>query len=180
MLPSSVPDELSEMVASAGSNRNFPATLIYNEGWLLRLLLFCSAGGANCMPFKWLPGSDWFSEALLPSPFKAASKSDRLSESRTHADGVVGNFEIGSGTKAGLRLLPSAKQFIVVEAKLFSPLSPGTSNAKTYNQAARSPKSKSSSGLLPPLIILTKSSLISHPTTLKPFSAKNTAVGRPT
>jgi len=81
-------------------------------------------------------GATWFSEALLPSPFKARHRGDRSAEARTHADGIVGHFRVGG--KAGVELLPGAGQFVDIEAKMRSPLSRGTQNAPTYDQAARS------------------------------------------
>src|SRR4051794_27670096 len=82
-------------------------------------------------------GARWFSEAWLPSAFLARYRGDRLAESRTHADGVVGHFSIGDPGTAGLGLLPDARQLVVLEAKLFNRLSTGVRNAPYYDQAAR-------------------------------------------
>ena len=79
----------------------------------------------------------WYSEALLPSAFLARFQGDPLAESWTHADGVIGHFEIGMHSKTGLSLLPDAHYLVVLEAKLFSPLASGVTNAPTYDQAAR-------------------------------------------
>lgn len=88
-------------------------------------------------PLRFLSGSKWYSEALLSSPFRPRLKQDTLSEGLTHADGVIGHFEFRPLTQAGLRLKPDSRQFVVVEAKMFSNLSSGTTNARGYNQAAR-------------------------------------------
>jgi len=88
-------------------------------------------------PLGFLPGSTWFSEALLPTAFHARFQGDPRSEARTNADGVIGHIRIGVKAKADLELEPHATQFTVVEAKVGSPLSKGTSNAKYFNQAAR-------------------------------------------
>jgi len=64
-------------------------------------------------------------------------RGDPLSESRTHADGVIGHFIIGKEGKSDLVLSPDATHFIVLEAKISSPLSSGTRNAPYYDQAAR-------------------------------------------
>jgi len=50
---------------------------------------------------------------------------------------VIGHFGFRPGTKTGLTLTTDSKQFVVIEAKMFSPLSKGTSNAPYYDQAAR-------------------------------------------
>jgi hypothetical protein len=60
-----------------------------------------------------------------------------LGEGFTNADAVIGHFDLDALTRAGLRLRPHAKQFTVVEAKMFSPLSARTKNAPSYNQAVR-------------------------------------------
>jgi hypothetical protein len=49
----------------------------------------------------------------------------------------VGHFEIGVRGQNDLALFPHARQFVVLEAKLFSGLSVGVTNAPTYDQAAR-------------------------------------------
>jgi hypothetical protein len=51
---------------------------------------------------------------------------------------VIGHFQIGNQAKADFELSPTPSQFIVLEAKMLSPLSPGITNARYYDQAARS------------------------------------------
>lgn len=117
----------------------FPPTELYNEGWLLRLILdwyATNAGQAN-HPLAFSSDARWFSEALLPTAFRARSYKDPLAESRTHADGVIGHFTIGQRGKADLALLSSAKQFVVCEAKLFSGLSANVKNASYFDQGTR-------------------------------------------
>ena len=93
--------------------------------------------GARCLPFQFESRSRWFSEHSECSAFLARHRGDRVAESWTHADGVVGQFEFDPGTKAGLALAPNCTQFIVCEAKIFSLLSTGTTNAPNFHQAAR-------------------------------------------
>ena len=116
----------------------FPPTLLYNEGWLLRLILDCySRNNLSDHPLLFQPNATWFSEALLPSPFKPRYRGDLRSESRTHADGIVGQISVGGSAKSDARLLNDATQIVVIEAKIFSPLSGGTRNAPSFDQAAR-------------------------------------------
>ena len=120
-----------------------PALTLYNEGWMLNLILdwfathptekdstkelsFCIPGGAK-----------WYSESLLPTAFRARQKKDKLAEKETHADGAIGNIYITEGTRRGLSLEQNASHFVVTEAKMFSGLSKGVTNAPYYNQAAR-------------------------------------------
>ena len=130
---------IQEMLHSAaGSRPLFPPTQLYNEGWLLRLVLnWFSEGSVQDHPLSFAAGAKWFSEALLPSAFLARYRGDKLAESWTHADGVVGHFLVGSGGKADLSLKPEANQLLVLEAKMFSSLSSGVTNASYYDQAAR-------------------------------------------
>lgn len=115
-----------------------PATQLYNEGWMLRLALdWYSSNEAREVPLRFLKGSRWFSEALLPSHFRPRNREDRTAESWTHADGVIGHFTCSGAGGARLFLTPDAKQFVVTEAKLNSPLSGGTKNAPGFDQAAR-------------------------------------------
>lgn len=115
----------------------FPPTIIYNEGWMLRIILSLQFDGVGCLPFTVRPSSRWYSEALLASPFLPRKRGDPLAESHTHVDGVIGHIDFRPETKAGLTLTPSATQFVVTEAKMFSHLSKGTTHAPYYDQAAR-------------------------------------------
>ena len=113
-------------------------TALYNEGWLLNLLLdWAQAQAPPGHGLHFLPGARWFSDALLPSVFRARTRGDPLAESRTHADGVIGQFEIGRRGKSDLALNSDCAQFVVLEAKLMSPLSAGTRHSPWYDQAAR-------------------------------------------
>ena len=115
-------------------------TELYNEGWLLRLVLDWFE---NENPFShqhelaFDTDARWNSEILLPSQFLARYQKDKLAESHTNADGVIGHFEIGNKGKGDINLNDNACQFKVLEAKIFSKLSSGVSNASYYNQAAR-------------------------------------------
>lgn len=116
----------------------FPVTELYNEGWLLRLVLdWFSQQPQKSHPLSFNPKSRWFSEARLPSQFLARYRGDRLSESWTHADGVIGHIKIGGSRKTDTSLLLDANQLVATEAKLFSKLSPGVTNARFFDQAAR-------------------------------------------
>ena len=91
-------DEILQLFKNAHKpGSNIPSTLLYNEGFMLRIIL------QEIKDKKIIHSDlsyqdnnvDWFSEALLPSPFLARTRGDKLSESWTHADGVVGKFHIG-------------------------------------------------------------------------------------
>ena len=116
----------------------FPPTLLYNEGWLLRIILaWYSSHEVKDHALFFSEGARWFSEASLPSAFLPRFKGDRLAESHTHLDGVMGHFVIGKTGKTDLSLLPDATQFVALEAKIFSELSYGVKKARYYDQAAR-------------------------------------------
>jgi hypothetical protein len=118
---------------------HFRPTEIYNEGWLLRALLHAASRlDDQPFPLSFAPGAAWFSEALLPTAFKARYRGDPLAETRTNADGVIGHILVGEKGKADLELKPAVEQFVVVEAEIGSPLSSGIRNASYFDQAARS------------------------------------------
>lgn len=123
----------------ASDSPRFPPTILYNEGWLLRLSLdwFSKHEVSEHHPLAFSAGSCWFSEALLPSAFLPRQRGDKLAESWTHADGIVGNIKIANKAKAALQLQPDANDFVVLEAKIFSKLSSGVTNARFFDQAAR-------------------------------------------
>jgi hypothetical protein len=129
----------SMLEACEAGTAAFPPAELYNEDWLLRIILdwFARRGGDR-YPLSPMPGARWFSQAWLPSAFMSRYRGDRLAEARTHADGVLGHFQIGDPGTAALTLMPEARQLVVVEAKLFARLSAGVRNAPYYDQAARS------------------------------------------
>jgi hypothetical protein len=109
-------------------------TMLFNEGWLLQLVLQAEADGIRCLPFCIPADARRYGEPLLSSPFHGG----KPREGPTSADAAIGQFDFRERTKAGLRLQEHATTFEVVEAKLFSDLSPGINNAKQwYDQAAR-------------------------------------------
>ena len=117
---------------------SIPPTVLYNEGWMLRLILESfSKQPASEHPLAFTEGSRWYSEALIPPAFLSRKRGDKFAESWTHADGVIGNFVIGNGAKGNLTLNSDANHFVVLEAKMFSKLSAGVKNADYFNQAAR-------------------------------------------
>jgi hypothetical protein len=112
--------------------------LLYNEGWMLRLVMdWFSANDVPDHRLSFVPGARWYSEALLPSAFLARYQGDPLAGSWAHADGAIGQFAVGKERKADLSLLPDAQHLVVLEAKLFSRLSSGVANAEYFDQAAR-------------------------------------------
>ena len=117
---------------------HMPPTLLFNEGWLLRVVLqwFLQNQVAD-HPFSFKTDAGWFSEGLLSSPFLAAWRGDPLAESYTHADGAIGNIAVGGAGKNDICLIEPFEQFVVLEAKLFSKLAGRTMRAAGYNQAAR-------------------------------------------
>lgn len=139
MKDSQVWQRLTELLASLTEDSPpFPPTLLYNEGWLLRLILdWFSRNPVAAHPLTFTPGTRWFSEARLPSAFLPRHRGDPLSETHTHADGVIGHFRIGQTGKTDLRLLEDATQFVVLEAKLIKGLSARTSRVRYFDQAAR-------------------------------------------
>ena len=115
-----------------------PPTEVYNEGWMLRLILdWFSRQPTSNHQLSFEKGARWYSEILLPSQFLPRFQKDPQAESYTHADGVIGHFSIGRSGKGDIDLRPDAKQFVVIEAKIFSRLSKGIKNFKNYDQAVR-------------------------------------------
>src|SRR3954451_24874555 len=117
----------------------FPPAELYNEDWLLRIVLdWFARHGRDRYPMSPCPGARWFSQAWLPSAFLSRYRGDRLAQAPTPADGVLGHFVIGDPGTAALSLTPGARQLVVFEAKLFARFSAGVRNAPYYDQAARS------------------------------------------
>lgn len=131
-------DRVAQMLSSCATpDTVMPAAALYNEGWMLRLLLDWWATHPGIEhPLAFAPGARWYSEVLLPSQFLPRKRGDELGESWTHADGIVGHFQIAEG-RGDIKLDHDAKQLLVIEGKMFSALSKGTKRATMFDQAAR-------------------------------------------
>jgi len=120
-------------------DKNTTPTLIYNEGWMLRLVLnWLSENRENVgmnTNLKFLANSKWYSEAAIPTFFNHTNVGEGY-ETYTHADGVFGNIKEYNG-KDYLELEDPCNQFVVIEAKIFSKYSKGNTNGVGYNQVAR-------------------------------------------
>lgn len=115
-----------------------PPTQLYNEGWMLRLVLHWFRRHPEVShELMFAEGARWYSEGLLPSQFLPQKRGDRRAESHTHADGIIGHFDVAPGLRSEISLRSDALQCVVIEAKMGSALSRGTKNAPDYDQAAR-------------------------------------------
>jgi hypothetical protein len=125
--------------ATEGGKPAFPPSALFGEQWLLRVVIdWFETHGGDRYPMSLATGARWFSEAWLPSAFLPRYRGDHLGESRTHADAAIGHFRIGDPGISGLTLDLDARQFVLLEAKLFNRLSSGVKNASYFDQAARS------------------------------------------
>ncbi len=118
----------------------FPETLIFNEGWLLRIILkkLLSQKYTSQFNFLQFPSrSNFFSEGQLYTPFKKMKKNDKYCEGNTHVDGIVGDFVINNTSKSGIKLSDKFQYLSVFEAKMFSPISKSTTHFKVYSQISR-------------------------------------------
>ncbi|MCD4687267.1 MAG: hypothetical protein K8S97_15170 [Anaerolineae bacterium] len=132
-------DRINALLHSCTTQRPlFPRSELYSGRWLLRLVLdWCAAQPDFQHPLAFPPGTRWFSEARLPTAFLKRYKGDRLAETHTYADGVIGHFDIGMGTHTSeLMLHRDAAHFVVLEATLFAPLKAGLDNTRYYDQTA--------------------------------------------
>jgi hypothetical protein len=126
------------LLSCGGPSSVMPPTELFNEGWMLRLALdWLAKSGTQGHALTLERGARWYSEALLRSQFLPRFRGDDLAESWTHAYGVVGHFRVGEHEGGAAILEADASQFVVIEAKMRSPLSSGTKYAPDFDQAAR-------------------------------------------
>ncbi|HPW67646.1 MAG TPA: hypothetical protein PLS84_11285 [Salinivirgaceae bacterium] len=118
-------------------SENINPTIIYNEGWIVRLLVIESMLEKitiENIEFGKLANKKWSSEALIASPF-VTTKINR--EGYTHADIILGDFDVNYGERGKVVLADMPEILGIIEAKMGSSLSKGTRNAPNYNQASR-------------------------------------------
>lgn len=114
---------------------NINPTLIYNEGWMTRLLVRQSLKEKiKLKSLNFGEISNWTSEALISSPF---IKAKTYREGYTHADIALGDFNVNYENRGEIIIPDNAKIFGIIEAKMGSDLSKKTANTINYNQASR-------------------------------------------
>jgi len=117
---------------------NIPPTILYNEGWMIRLLVEISVKEKIQLPnINFGAIKQWYSEGLMSSPFLARTRGDKLAEGYTHADMVLGDFTVDITNRGDIKVNESARIFGVLEAKMGSNLTTETQNAPGYDQASR-------------------------------------------
>ena len=99
-------NSIAQMLRLAESeDRPFPPTLLFEEGWMLRLVLqWFAESNTTGHDLSFAPDARWYSETRLASAFLPRFRGDKLAEGYTHADGVIGQFRIGENTQAELTL----------------------------------------------------------------------------
>ena len=129
-------ERIKEIINSIESaNPNVNPTVIYNEGWMSRLLVLCSQKEKlKLESFDFSAISSWTSEVLISSPFISAKN---YREGYTHADIAIGDFLVDFSNRGEIKINSDAKFFGIIEAKMGSNLSKGTKHATNYNQASR-------------------------------------------
>src|SRR3954471_17890060 len=98
----------AELLARCGQpNAVLPPTELFNEGWMLRLVLDWAASHPSALgPLTFEDGSTWYSEALLGSRFRPRKRGDPSGEGFTHADGIIGHFRLRPSGRGDIELLP--------------------------------------------------------------------------
>ncbi|WP_297089428.1 hypothetical protein [uncultured Draconibacterium sp.] len=116
---------------------NINPTEIYNEGWMTRLLVHYSIKHQiNVVNLDFSMIKNWTSEALMSSPF-ILEVAQPYREGYTHADVALGDFNVDYEVRGEIDIPNDARVFGIIEAKMKSNLSAGTTYVKDYNQASR-------------------------------------------
>ena len=105
-------DQVTDLLARCGTETGvLPPTALYNEGWMLRLVLHWFDHHRTVEhPLAMLEGSSWYSEPLLASRFFGKSRGDPRAEGWTNADAVIGHFRLRAGGRGDVEVVPTARQ----------------------------------------------------------------------
>ena len=79
-------DELLDLLKKAGGRKHFPPTLLYKEGWMLRIILSYLSKGHEFHPLTFDKNSTWYSEAQLSTPFHKRTKTELKAEFKNKLD----------------------------------------------------------------------------------------------
>jgi hypothetical protein len=124
-----------DIISSIDHQPNVNPTEIYNEGWMTRILVYYSIQEKlKLAEVDFARINYWTSEALISSPFINASN---FREGYTHADMALGDFNVDYQDSGKIIVDESATSFGIIEAKMASNLSQGTTHAENYNQGSR-------------------------------------------
>ncbi len=116
-------------------NAQINPTEIYNEGWMTRILTYYSIQEKlNIGEVDFSRVNNWSSEALISSPFVYAKE---YREGYTHADMALGDFKVEYEKRGKIIIQDTANLFGIIEAKMGSNLTQGTTKVERYNQASR-------------------------------------------
>ena len=133
---STQPETISEIIKSINSIQpNVNPTEIYNEGWMTRLLVYYSIQQKlKLKKIDFGQIKNWTSEGQISNPFLHAKE---YREGYTHADMALGDFDVNYKKSGRIKVDDKADVFGIIEAKMKSSLSAGTTYAPTYDQASR-------------------------------------------
>lgn len=128
---------ITQLLAALDSDdAGFSPREIYNQTWLLRLVLDWFYRHRNTdHALTPMPGARWYTDGLLRSPL-ASHQAGAGTDALTHADGLLGHFDLLPDTHGEATLRPDVQQFIVVEGTLGDHLSAGTAHIADDDQAA--------------------------------------------
>jgi hypothetical protein len=134
---------LRSIETHSDSEKNLLPTELFNEGWLLRLVLdWFSKNRETGFVVSFNKEATWFSEGRLETIFKK-ERGLKAGEGYTEADGVFGNITVGMRNNPNakgigdIRLTGNCRQFVAIEAKIQSKFSEKTTNSGLYPQPAR-------------------------------------------
>jgi len=133
------------------NERMLPPTVIYNEKWMLRLVMKWFLNQSSYIVnsdldrkivkgFKFDENANCYSEATIQTPFKKRKKGvkDKLAEASSTVSGVIGHIKvISKKNKEKVVVSNEANQFNVFEVFLYDELYKGTKTLPKYNQVAR-------------------------------------------
>ena len=126
------------MQSAATKSPVLPPATIFNEQWLLRLIIDWYATHAVGEHAFTVPAKGrWLSQALLPTAFGRGGRAAKLAEAPSEVGGIVGHVAVAEGGKGEISLADDAKHLVVVNAKLFAGLSAGPTNVRYFDEASR-------------------------------------------
>lgn len=134
----SLPPSLHRLIDSSAITPRYPPTSIFNEGWLVRLVMdWFSQHPASGHPLHFLSGSTWFSDGLIATPFLPRFRNDPLGEGRAHTSAVFGHIAISRENKVDLVAGTELPQFCVIDARLMNDPNPSQRGFPGFDPSAR-------------------------------------------
>ena len=137
--PPALMERIEAMLRGCGTGAGvFPPAVLFNERWLLRLILdWFSRHQVTEHPLSFPENGRWFSDILLPSPFVGAGRRPKTGDPPCELGGLIGHFDVPDLESPLVSASPQTLHLMAVDGTMSGEMAPGVTGARYLDQTAR-------------------------------------------